>query len=150
MIIHNAWRLDFNLTLTSFEPHVKGSRILMDLARSCRHASSLRFLFTSSIGSTQAWDARSRGSYPEEVVLDAKYAVGGGYGESKYVTERILAESGLQATSFRIGQVTGGEPNGAWSTTDWLPIIVKSSLTIGMLPDAIGVRVCHSCLDKHI
>ncbi|KIK57240.1 hypothetical protein GYMLUDRAFT_229544 [Collybiopsis luxurians FD-317 M1] len=139
MIIHNAWRLDFNLSLASFESHVKGSRTLIDFGRSTRRGSGLRFLFTSSIGSAQSWDARARGAYPEEVVMDAKYAVGGGYGESKYVTERILAKSGLQATSFRIGQVTGGEPNGAWATTDWVPIIVKSSLTLGMLPDAIGI-----------
>ncbi|KAJ3715279.1 hypothetical protein DFJ43DRAFT_1007325 [Lentinula guzmanii] len=154
MIIHNAWRLDFNLSLASFESHVKGSRVLMDLARSSRHSSSIRYLFTSSIGSTQSWDARLLGPYPEEVVMDPKYAVGGGYGESKYVTERILAKSGLQATSFRIGQVTGGAPNGAWATSDWVPIIVKSSLTIGMLPDAFGVvswvpmdAVCNALLD---
>ncbi|KAJ3879760.1 acetyl-CoA synthetase-like protein [Lentinula edodes] len=154
MIIHNAWRLDFNLSLASFESHVKGSRVLMDLGRSSRHSSSIKFLFTSSIGSTQSWDAQSLGPYPEEVVMDAKYAVGGGYGESKYVTERILAKSGLQATSFRIGQVTGGAPNGAWAITDWVPIIVKSSLTMGVLPDAFGVvswvpmdAVCNALLD---
>ncbi|KAJ4490659.1 acetyl-CoA synthetase-like protein [Lentinula aciculospora] len=154
MIIHNAWRLDFNLSLASFESHVKGSRILMDLARSSSHSSSIRYLFTSSIASTQSWDAQLLGPYPEEVVMDPKYAVGGGYGESKYVTERILATSGLRATSFRIGQVTGGVPNGAWATTDWVPIIVKSSLTIGVLPDAFGVvswvpmdAVCNAILD---
>lgn len=91
MIIHNAWRLDFNLSLASFESHVKGSRVLIDLARSSRHSSLVRFLFTSSIGSTQSWDAKTQGPYPEEVVMDAKYAVGGGYGESKYVTERVRA-----------------------------------------------------------
>ncbi|KAF9072483.1 putative aminoadipate reductase [Rhodocollybia butyracea] len=140
MIIHNAWRLDFNLSLASFESHVKGSRVLIDLARSSQHSSSMRFLFTSSIGSTQSWNAQTQGPYPEHVVMDAKYAVGGGYGESKYVTERILAKSGLQATSFRIGQVTGATaPNGAWATTDWIPIIVKSSLSLGILPDAYGV-----------
>ncbi|GAW10245.1 pre-mRNA-splicing factor ATP-dependent RNA helicase PRP43 [Lentinula edodes] len=154
LIMHNAWRLDFNLSLASFEAHVKGSRVLMDLGRSSRHSYSIRFLFTSSIASTQSWDAQSLGPYPEEVVMDAKYAVGGGYGESKYVTERILAKSGLQATSFRIGQVTGGAPNGAWAITDWVPIIVKSSLSLGVLPDAFGVvswvpmdAVCNAILD---
>lgn len=29
------------------------------------------------------------GPYPEEVILDPKYAVGGGYGESKYISERV-------------------------------------------------------------
>lgn len=47
--------------------------------------------------------------------------------------------SGLPATSFRIGQITGGDPRGAWSTTDWVPIIVKSSVTLGALPEARGV-----------
>ncbi|KAF8547028.1 acetyl-CoA synthetase-like protein, partial [Imleria badia] len=32
MIIHNAWRLDFNLSLASFEPNVKATRNLVDLA----------------------------------------------------------------------------------------------------------------------
>ncbi|KAE9406882.1 putative aminoadipate reductase [Gymnopus androsaceus JB14] len=154
MVIHNAWRLDFNLSLASFESHVKGSRVLIDLARSSRHSSSVRFLFTSSISSTQSWDAKTQGPYPEHVIVDAKYAVGGGYGESKYVTERILAKSGLEATSFRIGQVTGGAPNGAWATSDWVPILVRSSLSIGVLPDAFGViswipmdAVCNALLD---
>ncbi|KAE9394513.1 NAD(P)-binding protein [Gymnopus androsaceus JB14] len=138
LIIHNAWRLDFNLSLSSFEPHVHGTRNLIDLAHSSRYASSLRFLFTSSIGSAQSWNSKSLGPYPEEVVSDPQYAVGSGYGESKYVSERILAKSGLNSSSFRIGQITGGRSNAAWAMSDWLPMIIKSSLTLGMLPDANG------------
>lgn len=44
----------------------------------------------------------------------------------------------MQATSFRIGQIAGGLPNGAWSTTDWVPILIKSSLALGALPSAVG------------
>jgi thioester reductase-like protein len=29
---------------------------------------------------------------------------------------------------------------GAWAATDWVPILVKTSLTLGCLPDAEGVR----------
>ncbi|KAJ3917166.1 hypothetical protein F5877DRAFT_91368 [Lentinula edodes] len=138
LVIHNAWRLDFNLSLSSFESHIKGARSLINLARSSQHSSDIRILFTSSIASTQSWDV-GKGLYPEEVVMDSSYAVGGGYGESKYVTERILVQSGLQVTSFRIGQICGGEPNGAWAMTDWLPILIKSGLTLNKLPDAHGV-----------
>lgn len=92
MIIHNAWRLDFNLALPSFEGNIRGTRNLIDFARSSRHASTLRFLFTSSVSSAQSWD-RGKGPYPEEVQADATYAVGGGYGEGKYVTERVRALS---------------------------------------------------------
>jgi thioester reductase-like protein len=157
VIVHGAWRLDFNLTLASFEGNVRGTRNLVDMARSSPHAADIRFLFMSSVSSAQSWD-RSNGSYPEETLLDASHAVGSGYGEGKYVTERvrflrfrlrhadidkffqILAQSGLQATSLRIGQVSGGFPNGAWATSDWVPILVKSSIALGALPNAPGVR----------
>ncbi|KAG6839971.1 hypothetical protein C0991_009950, partial [Blastosporella zonata] len=55
------------------------------------------------------------------------------------LTYPILAQSGLQGTSFRIGQVSGGRPNGAWAITNWVPILVKSSVTIGILPDLKGM-----------
>jgi thioester reductase-like protein len=138
LIIHNAWRLDFNLSLASFEPNIRSTRNLIDLALASPHASTLRFLFTSSISSAQGWN-QSKGPFPEEVQIDAGVAVGGGYGEGKYVAERLLAKSGLQATSFRIGQISGGLPNGAWSTTDWVPSLIKSSLKLGALPDSQGL-----------
>ncbi|KAF4610030.1 hypothetical protein D9613_010647 [Agrocybe pediades] len=137
-IIHNAWKLDFNLSLTSFESNIQGTRNLVDLARESAFNSSIKVLFTSSISAAYSWDT-TNGAYPEEVVLDAKYAVGNGYGESKYVSERILAESGVQATSFRIGQITGGQPNGAWAVTDWVPILLKSSIRLGAFPAAVGL-----------
>ena len=52
---------------------------------------------------------------------------------------QILAQSGLHFTSLRIGQISGGLPNGAWATTDWVPILVKSSLELGALPSATGL-----------
>ncbi|KAJ7055851.1 putative aminoadipate reductase [Mycena amicta] len=134
LIIHNAWVLDFNKSLSTFEPLVRGTCNLIDLARLAR----ARFLFTSSIGSAQNWDP-SKGAFPEELQLDAGVALGSGYGESKYVSERILAASGLPATSFRIGQISGANSNGAWSTTDWVPAIVKSSIAFGNFPsDPMG------------
>ncbi|KAF7293800.1 Nonribosomal peptide synthetase [Mycena chlorophos] len=129
-IIHNAWTLDFNKTLLSFEPHIAGTRNLIDLARAMR--ATPRFVFTSSVGSAQAWDLSS-GPVPEEI-LDVRLAVGTGYGESKYVAERLLLASGLRATSLRIGQVSGSATNGAWSATEWVPAIVKSSITLGHFP----------------
>ncbi|KAJ3983514.1 putative aminoadipate reductase [Lentinula detonsa] len=146
-IIHNAWRLDFNLSLSSFEPHIRGMRNLIDLARSSRNASTLRFVFTSSIGSAQSWDSSSLGPYPEEVIVDPKFAVGGGYGESKYISERILAKSGLHASSFRIGQIAGGRPNGAWAMSDWLPMMIKSSLAMGNISWAPLDAIAEGILD---
>ncbi|KIJ59318.1 hypothetical protein HYDPIDRAFT_118655 [Hydnomerulius pinastri MD-312] len=137
VIIHNAWRLDFNLSLSSFESSIRATRNLVDLGLASPRSPKVRFLFTSSVGSASSWD-RARGPFPEEVQLDPLVAVGGGYGESKYVSERIIVKSGLQATSLRIGQIAGG-PNGSWATTDWVPSIIKSSIALNALPDAHGI-----------
>jgi thioester reductase-like protein len=148
LIIHNAWRLDFNLSLSAFEPNVRGTRRLIDLALTSAHASSLRFLFTSSVGVTQAWPA-SRGPFPEESQEDLHWCIGSGYGEGKQVSERLLiaaAKRGLQTTSLRLGQITGGYANGAWATTDWVPLMIKSSVTMGFLPMTKGVSII-ACLD---
>ena len=88
MIIHNAWRLDFNLAISSFEDSIRGSRNLVDLGLASPQSQNLRFLFTSSIGSAQSWD-NANGPFPEEVQLDPSVAVGAGYGEGKYATERV-------------------------------------------------------------
>jgi hypothetical protein len=91
-IIHNAWRLDFNLSLLSFEPNVRGVRNLLDLALTSPQANHVRVLFTSSIAVTGRWP-RERGAFPEEPMSDPSFAIGQGYGEGKYVGERV--RSGL-------------------------------------------------------
>ncbi len=139
------------------------------MARTGPRASTIRFLFTSSISSVQSW--QGDGLVPEDIIPDASVAVGAGYGESKYVVERvcsqgaffftisrvhqILAASGIQACSLRIGQICGGEPNGAWSFTDWVPILVKSSIALKALPDTQGVRsfvlvLAHVAADSYL
>ncbi|THH28492.1 hypothetical protein EUX98_g5704 [Antrodiella citrinella] len=138
-IIHNAWKLDFNLSVSSFQSHIAGARALLDISAS--FANPVKLLFSSSIAAAQAWNLAD-GSVPEEVLPDAAVAVGTGYGSSKYVTERLLAkarENGLETISFRIGQLSGSTTTGAWNITDWVPIIVKSSITLGYLPDINGL-----------
>ena len=83
-VIHLAWALDFNFPLSAFEAHVRGTHHLLALAR----ASGAQFVFASSVGVAQGWK-QSAERYPEEVVLDANFAVGNGYGEGKYVAERV-------------------------------------------------------------
>ena len=92
LIIHNAWKLDFNLSLSSFESNIRATRNLIDFALAGPYSSTIRFLFTSSVASAQSWN-QEKGLYPEEVVTDAGVAVGGGYGEGKYVAERVCLYS---------------------------------------------------------
>ncbi|KAI3612070.1 nonribosomal peptide synthetase [Moniliophthora roreri] len=144
IVIHSAWKLDFNLPLEGFEGLIADwSRLLsfvqsVDARRS--EEQKIRVLFTSSISTAYRWARDSNESvFPEEYQEDPKYAVGGGYGESKYVSETILQNTSLNGTSFRIGQITGCEKSPAWSLSDWLPIIIKSGIEMSCMPDAVGV-----------
>lgn len=139
LVVHNAWQLDFNLALASFEPHIKASRALVDFAL-CAPARP-RVVFTSSIATTSGHEGN--GKVPEEPHTSFHPSVGGGYGESKAVVEHLLRiaseKTGLHSTVARIGQLSGSRTNGAWSTTEWLPLIVKSADVLQCVPMSNGV-----------
>ncbi|KAG8763161.1 hypothetical protein FRC11_005892 [Ceratobasidium sp. 423] len=138
-IIHNAWQVDFNWNLQSFEPNVQGTRHLVDLALSSIWKRAPRLIFTSSI-SVAGLGLPGR-SLDEEYITRSTIAPGFGYGESKYVAERVLEAAriaGLETCVVRLGQLSGDRVSGSWSKTDWFPSVLASSLTIGQLPDAIG------------
>jgi thioester reductase-like protein len=140
-IIHNAWNVDFNQSLTSFETHIAGVRHLADLAaRSQRRA---RLIFVSSISSVINWDT-SRGDVPEEIYTDERIVGSNGYSKSKHTAERILekvaASSNLAISIVRVGQIAGpADSPGAWNASDWLPMLVSTSKALGVLPSSLGV-----------
>lgn len=74
-------------------------------------------MFTSSIASAQGWDL-SKGAFPEEVEIDSSVAVGGGYGEGKYVAERVCFL--LIATLGSSANLTAG-PCKEWPSGNILP-----------------------------
>ena len=154
--MHNAWRVDFNLALASFEAHVAGVRCLVDWCAALPHPPKL--LFTSSVSAAGHWDV-AQGPVPEQVIADVGVSGVNGYGSSKFVAETVsplvrlavttrltlsklldrAADSGLETTSLRIGQTCGSAATGAWGISEWVPIVVKSSIAIGRLPDLAGV-----------
>ncbi|KIM78762.1 hypothetical protein PILCRDRAFT_10982 [Piloderma croceum F 1598] len=133
-IIHVAWQVDFNVALRSFEPQVKGVRNLIDLALASPLASPPRLLYTSSTGVLNQYP----GTGPvKEGAVGPESAVGTGYGESKWVSERLLeiasANTALNSCVIRVGQICGG-PNGFWNEKEWLPFLIRSSVHIKCLP----------------
>ena len=87
--MHNAWRVDFNLALTSFETHIASAIRLLTLAPTAH------YLFTSSISVAAGWtvDKRYRNSLvPEAALHDSALADNtSGYGMSKFVVEEASA-----------------------------------------------------------
>ncbi|QRV80473.1 acetyl-CoA synthetase-like protein [Ceratobasidium sp. AG-Ba] len=136
-IIHNAWQVNFNLSLQSFEPSIVGAENLINLAfDSVQHP---RLVFTSSISAAGVGAIGL--SLPEEYIQFESVATGFGYGESKFVTEKMLESAqsfGLETCVVRLGQLTGDKTSGSWSPTDWVPSLIASSLSVGYLPDALG------------
>ncbi|KAJ3557049.1 hypothetical protein NM688_g1689 [Phlebia brevispora] len=134
-VVHNGWRVDFNHALVSFESLIAGTRKLVDFCLSVGRP--IRMLFTSSVGVANSWPG-DRGLVPESPLSNPEFASDSGYSASKYVVEQILGKArvqGFEATSIRVGQVCGTDVSGAWNVTDWVPILVKSALTMGSVPD---------------
>ncbi|KAB8295043.1 hypothetical protein EYC80_006986 [Monilinia laxa] len=92
-IIHNAWHVGF---IVSLEPlgatHIRRVRQLIDFPAHSRHGCSIHFI--SSISSVGNWDIAC--NFPQRRVPEASFGdwpipQGSGYGQAKYVAERVLA-----------------------------------------------------------
>ncbi|KAK3948964.1 hypothetical protein QBC32DRAFT_408241 [Pseudoneurospora amorphoporcata] len=138
-IIHNQWPVNFNLSVESFEPHIRGCRNLVDF--SYQADKNVPIVFVSTIATVDHWPHVGR-VVPEEALDDLAIAAGG-YGQSKLVSSLILDKaaevSGVPTEIVRVGQVCGpSSEQGYWNKQEWLPSIVASSVYLGILPDSLG------------
>jgi thioester reductase-like protein len=144
IIIHNAWAVNFNQALASFETtHIQGVRNFIDLCLSSPKAPHLAFV--SSVSAVQNWGTVNglTKAVPERIVYDPAVSLEMGYGESKYVSERILAtaaEVGVKASVLRVGQIGGplAADAGDWNKTEWFPTLLKTSKAMGIIPNTLG------------
>ncbi len=147
IIIHNAWKVDFNHSLESFEPvHIQGVRNLIDWSiHSSRHP---HIIFISSTSSTGNWKRYHQDDpVPETPIYDHHVAQEIGYGESKHVAECILSiaseKSGVPVSVLRVGQIAGPvlpgtvSATGVWNREEWFPSLVQTSKSLGCLPKYI-------------
>lgn len=137
--IHNAWPVNFNFTVDSFEPHIKGVRNVANFAAQAEKRVAVTFI--SSIGTTERWSLDA--PVPEERLNDLTLP-SGGYGQSKLIGSLILDEvakaGDFPAVVIRVGQVAGPQSElGAWNRHEWLPSIIASSLHLKALPSDLGL-----------
>lgn len=143
-IIHNAWPVDFNKTLSSFRPSLDGVLNLVSFASQAKLSPSM--LFISSISSVANYAASP--FVPEIVIADPSCTANMGYGESKYLAERILDYASrklrVNVGTVRVGQICGtAETPRGWSVNEWFPSLVLSSMHIGALPKSLGAQLDH-------
>ncbi|OAX43282.1 L-aminoadipate-semialdehyde dehydrogenase [Rhizopogon vinicolor AM-OR11-026] len=136
LVIHNAWAVNFNLAISSFETHIRGAVNLIHLALASPRSRPADFYFASSISAVAAW--HGPGSIPEAIMDDPSVAQGLGYAQSKWVTEKICQiasqQTPVRAGVLRIGQMVGDSQNGVWNETEAISLIIKCADTIGILP----------------
>ncbi|KAI0070731.1 acetyl-CoA synthetase-like protein, partial [Panus rudis PR-1116 ss-1] len=135
-IIHNAWPVNFNMSLESFEPNIKSVRDLIDISLSSPLPHPPPVVFVSSVGVLRHVNL----SVPvTESPVEAAVAVGMGYGESKWVAEKLLQEASkathIKTVSVRLGQVCGDSASaGSWNEAEWFPSLVRSSIHLNAFP----------------
>lgn len=143
VIIHAAWPVNFNLGLSSFEPHVAGVRNLLEFSAKSRHKAP--FIFISSISTSFSWqDQHPDQRVPEGVLDDFDAPEASGYAESKFVSEllieKIAASAQLTTSILRVGQIAGPVEGtgGSWNKQEWFPSLIASSKHLGVLPSTMG------------
>jgi nucleoside-diphosphate-sugar epimerase len=141
-VIHNAWRMDFNISVDSFEDvHIRGVRHFIDFSLQSTHHAHIHFM--SSIGTIGGWKLTHGPSVPETPIEDCDVTLRQGYAEAKHICERIcLAASqraGVLTSILRLGQIAGPTTeSGMWNRQEWLPIIVATSKAMGKIPRTLG------------
>lgn len=145
LIIHAAWPVNFNMTLSAFRPQLAGLVNLLALSASTTAgvipSTSARFVFISSVAAVGGY--HKPGPPPEEVLEDFDVATPIGYGRAKLLGELLVNAAarhlGVPATVIRVGQVAGPVRRpGLWNPHEWLPSMVLSSLHLGQVPDNTG------------
>jgi thioester reductase-like protein len=138
IFVHNAWRVDFNMSLQSFaNPYLQSVRSAIDLSTASKK--NARIVFVSSTSSMMAFGYR----IPESVPEGFSGPTGLGYAESKSIAEKILAAandaSGTPVTILRVGQVAGStDPKAsAWPTQEWLYPVIKACRALSLVPETL-------------
>lgn len=141
-IIHNAWNVNFNLSLPSFKPDISGLVNLINFTATASRTPTLFFL--SSISSVMGHETNSR--LTPESIFSTNTTAPNGYANSKYVAEKLLDHSaqtlGIRTSLARVGQVAGAvRTPGLWNKAEYFPSLVKSSLQVGAVPASLGTTL---------
>ena len=147
-IIHNAWPMKGCSELSSFEKQFQAMRHLVDLASdiACHRPTDLgiKFQFVSSIATVGYYPIITSQRYIPEQSTNIEFVLPNGYGEAKFICERILEETlqrhpnVFQSMVVRPGQIAGSSRSGCWNIAEHFPAIVKSAQTLRALPDLQG------------
>jgi malonyl CoA-acyl carrier protein transacylase/nucleoside-diphosphate-sugar epimerase/acyl carrier protein/SAM-dependent methyltransferase len=142
-IVHNAWPMSGKRPLAAMESQFTVMRNLVDLASDIAGRSHARvgFQLVSSIAVVGHYPLLPTGDrIVPEVSMPLDAVLPNGYGEAKFVCERILDQTlhrfpdRFHTMSARLGQVGGSRVSGYWNPVEHLAFLFKSSQTLRAFP----------------
>jgi hypothetical protein len=107
-VIHNAWPVNFVLSIESFDEHIGGAVNLLNLTVKSPRSTKPAFYFSSSVGTRQGRpDPVVSEDFPDSPATAAPM----GYGRSKWVVEKVCERAARETEArvgiLRIGQLVG-------------------------------------------
>lgn len=149
-LIHQAWPMSAKRPLAGFESQFQVMRNLIDFGAAVVSQRPPQFKFgfqmVSSVGVVGRYglgNGQERTMVPEtRMPIDT--VLSNGYGEAKWGCERMMDETlhscpdNFRAMVVRLGQIAGSKTSGYWNPMEHFGFLIKSSQTLGALPDAPG------------
>ena len=151
-LIHNAWPMSGKRALEGFESQFQVMRNLADFAGdvASRRPQAFKFSFqmVSSIGVVGLYGKYGEKAGKKVHVPEERFGIDcilqNGYGDAKWGCERMIDETlhkhpdRFRAMAVRLGQIAGSKTSGYWNPMEHFGFVVKSSQTLGALPDVPG------------
>lgn len=135
-IFHNAAAVDFVASYQALcNPNVQAVETLLTFAAT----GPIKPLhFTSSLAVFNSPERLQFASLTEADSLTDSHAILGGYAQSKWVAEALIAqaaERGIPASLYRAAFVSGDTQTGDWNSDDFLCRLIKGSIQLGVYPE---------------
>ncbi|ORY99593.1 alpha-aminoadipate reductase Lys1p [Lobosporangium transversale] len=113
---------------------------------STHHTKSFHFVSSTSVLDTAHYtelsdvraDSDRRGVYESDDLEGARYGLRSGYGQSKWVAEKLIMAAnakGLPVTIIRPGYVLGHTRTGVTNTDDFIWRLIKGCIELGQVPN---------------
>ena len=149
-LVHNAWPMSAKRPLSGFESQFSILRNLIEFATgvAIRLPESFKFSFqlVSSIGVVGCYGLGNDSDVSKvpEARVNVDSVLANGYSEAKWGCEKMLDQTlhkhptRFRTMSVRLGQIAGSKTSGYWNPMEHFGFLIKSSQTLGALPDVSG------------
>jgi amino acid adenylation domain-containing protein/thioester reductase-like protein len=135
-IYHNGGAVDYVSPYYRLKPiNVLGTQEVLRLASRVKVKP---VHFTSTLGIVPRTSSPDQAITREPYVVESAEHLKGGYLQSKWVAEKLIAQAwsrGIPVSIYRPGYITGSSRTGVWNTDDFICRMIKGCIQLGAAPD---------------